>query len=144
MLIVAAVDRTGPREMILDEASALADAFGDDLHVVHAMSQSTFRDLEMKSVEKTGQTIDIDDVRALAREIAEEAVDEAGVESTAVGVVGDPADAVLKYATNRSTRYIAVGGKRRTPVGKALFGSVTQAVLLNSDLPVVTVTTDDQ
>lgn len=144
MSIIVAVDRTGPRTPLLREARALADAFGDELYVVHTMNQSTFRELETESVETTGKTIDLNDVREMARGVATEAADEAGIDAKTVGLVGDPADAVLKHANNENARYIVVGGKRRSPVGKALFGSVTQTLLLDSELPVVTVMIEDQ
>ncbi|WP_101295848.1 universal stress protein [Halegenticoccus soli] len=139
MPIVVAVDRSGPKTALIEEGQKLAAAFGDELRVVHSMDRKAFQALEEDSVEQTGRTVDLDDVRELAREIAADAIDTADVEATPVGLVGDPADAVVTYARNESARYVVVGGRQRSPVGKALFGSVTQSVLLRSDCPVVAV-----
>ena len=35
-----------------------------------------------------------------------------------------------------------MSGRRRSPTGKALFGSITQYVLLNADQPVITAMVD--
>ena len=59
-----------------------------------------------------------------------------------MGRVGDPTEEVLAVAAELDARYVVVGGRRRSPVGKALFGSTTQEVLLESDRPVVTVMRD--
>lgn len=53
--------------------------------------------------------------------------------------VGDPADNILEFGKEERARYLVIGGQRRSPTGKALFGSVTQSVLLGADRPVVTV-----
>lgn len=50
---------------------------------------------------------------------------------------GDPTEAVLEVASDLDVDVIALGGRKRTPVGKVLFGSVAQAVLLNADRPVL-------
>jgi len=49
---------------------------------------------------------------------------------------GDPAEEILNTAKAIDAERIIMCGRKRTPVGKVLFGSVTQSVLLNSDIPV--------
>lgn len=71
--------------------------------------------------------------RILERELG--SVDDA-VETR--GRIGDPATKILQEATTLDARFVVVGGRKRSPVGKAVFGSTTQTVLLNSECPVVT------
>jgi len=53
---------------------------------------------------------------------------------------GEVADDIIEDAEARDIDQIVLGGRKRSPAGKILFGSVTQEVLLNTDRP-VTVTT---
>ena len=48
----------------------------------------------------------------------------------------DPARAIIEVADEISADSIVMAGRKRTPVGKVLFGSVTQPVLLDSEIPV--------
>lgn len=64
-----------------------------------------------------------------------------GIETTAVRRHGDIAEELLAEAADRDVDLIVIGGRKRSPVGKALFGSVTQAVLLDADRPVMVVRT---
>lgn len=68
---------------------------------------------------------------------AQEAFEEAGVETQVVESSGDPADEVLSYASEADVNAICVGGRRRSPAGKALFGSVAQTIILGADRPVL-------
>ena len=52
---------------------------------------------------------------------------------------GEPSEAILNFTEGREIDWIFMAGRKRTPVGKVLFGSVTQSVLLNSDIPVTVV-----
>jgi nucleotide-binding universal stress UspA family protein len=52
---------------------------------------------------------------------------------------GDPAREILEFAAERDSDSIVVGVSGRSPVGKVLFGSVVQAVILDSDRPVTVV-----
>jgi nucleotide-binding universal stress UspA family protein len=63
-----------------------------------------------------------------------------GLDTSLVRRHGDPADEILEYAHEGAVDLIVMGGRKRSPVGKALFGSVSQAVLLNTELPVVILT----
>lgn len=142
MVIIAAVDRTEPNNDIVREGRRLADAFGEPLHVVHVLNRSTFIELERGQVEDEGETVPLEEVRAMGVTIASEALDRTDVEGDPVGLVGDPADEIIDYARENNASYVVVGGRKRSPVGKALFGSVTQSVLLNTSRPVVSVRTD--
>ncbi|SEK47594.1 universal stress protein [Haloferax larsenii] len=50
---------------------------------------------------------------------------------------GDPADVIVEFAEKEDADLIVTAGRKRSPAGKALFGSVTQSVILNSDRPVM-------
>lgn len=52
------------------------------------------------------------------------------------GEQGDPDQEILAVADDISADVIYLGGKKRSPTGKVLFGSVTQDVVFNTDLPV--------
>jgi nucleotide-binding universal stress UspA family protein len=56
----------------------------------------------------------------------------------------DPADAVLDEIKAHDVSRLVIGLKRRSPVGKALLGSVSQRLLLESPVPVVAVKLPDQ
>lgn len=49
---------------------------------------------------------------------------------------GNPAKVIVDVAEDLGVDMIAMGGRKRTRVGKVLFGSVTQGVLLNAECPV--------
>jgi len=139
MTIVAAVDRSDRGPRIVEEGRRLAAAFDEPLHVVHVLSQSEFVDLERSTVDDTGQPASMDAIRGVAADIAADAAESAAPDAETVGLVGDAADEIIAYADEHDARYIVLAGRRRSPVGKAVFGSVTQDVLLGAERPVVTV-----
>ena len=59
------------------------------------------------------------------------------LEVMSVGKSGDPATAVLQAADDHDANLVCVAGRKRTPTGKAIFGSVTQEVILDSNYPVL-------
>jgi len=64
-------------------------------------------------------------------------LDAAGVAAERREAVGDPAEAVLTAAADVGADAILLGSRKRTPVGKAVFGSVSQDVILGADRPVI-------
>lgn len=51
----------------------------------------------------------------------------------------DEADAVLDLGTENQASLIVVGVRRRSPVGKFLLGSAAQRIILEAEVPVLTV-----
>lgn len=68
---------------------------------------------------------------------AADALEDADVEVAYEESSGDPAETILATARDRDADCVCVAGRQRTPAGKVLFGSVTQAVILNADRPVL-------
>ncbi|WP_096390899.1 universal stress protein [Halopenitus persicus] len=63
-------------------------------------------------------------------------LEEAGIDNQVLEASGDPADAILEAADEEQVDAIYLGGRKRSPAGKALFGSVTQSVILSAEHPV--------
>jgi nucleotide-binding universal stress UspA family protein len=137
MPIVAAVDRNERAAAVVREAARLGEAFDEPVEVVHVLTRDEFVSLERTQVSETGGTVPIEQVVEMAEGIAAVAVREAGVEAESVGLMGDPANEIVGYADERDASYLVIAGRNRSPVGKALFGSVVQSVLLTADCPVV-------
>lgn len=72
----------------------------------------------------------------------EAALKEAGIPVEARREHGDPAEMILDVAAEVDADNIVISGRKRSPAGKVLFGSVTQSIILSAECP-VTVTTID-
>lgn len=68
---------------------------------------------------------------------AVEEIESLGVPVDVVTTQGDPEDGITAVAADVDADAILVAGRRRSPVGKAVFGSVTQGVILQSERPVI-------
>ena len=68
---------------------------------------------------------------------ARNVLEDAGIEVSLAGSSGDPATAIVDTAEEIDADVICVAGRKRTPTGKVLFGSVTQGVILTTDRSVL-------
>lgn len=66
----------------------------------------------------------------------------AGVDVEKQRVHGDASAEILAAAEEVDADLIAMSGRKRSPSGKVLFGSVTQSVLLDANRPVLVSTSD--
>lgn len=166
MTILAAVGGQHERDRVVEVGHDLATTYGDELVVLHVMEQEQFEELQHSSevsgpvvvpgvdeasglaYVESGQSSEeynlenaISDAENVAREcVARTLDDERGGAISFEARVGNPATEIEKVADDVDARYIVVGGRKRSPTGKAIFGSVSQSVILNSDRPVVTIT----
>lgn len=138
MTIIAAVDDTDTAKRVMREAAYLATNLNEELHVLHATDYS-----ELKRNADNTET-DRRTVRQQARDTAARIASTVTDEFHPVGLIGRPAAEVVSYADSEDTRYLVIGGTRRSPAGKAVFGSATQFILLNASCPVVTVLSDGE
>lgn len=139
MVIVVAISDSNQSRDIAARADELAQAFGDELHLVHIIEETEYtRIVEKQSNTRETDTGSVEDNAAAQAAEGLDGVISANYE--VIGRVGNPGKKVVEYAEEVDARYLVVGGRARSPVGKALFGSVTQSILLNTERPVVVVT----
>ncbi len=68
---------------------------------------------------------------------ASDILDDQGISYQLLEKRGDLSKAILEKADEVEASLICISGRKQTPVGKALFGSVAQAVILNTSRPVL-------
>ena len=148
MTVVAAVDSSARSSAVLSQAFVLAADIDEPLHAVHVLRRSDFVGILEKQVE--GQPLtDNYEIRRLGEEIVERAsrksasIHDIDAIETVVRV-GDPPEELTAYADEIDARYLVVGGRKRSPTGKALFGSVTQQVMFETTIPVLNVPVDER
>lgn len=146
MVILAPIDVDQEYERVLTVGRNLADAYDDELVVLFVLSEE---DYEEEREDRLATTEYSEYPMSQAEEDASKRVERVATtvlgedaDFHARGRVGEPTPEIISVAEEVGARYVVIGGRKRTPTGKALFGSITQSVLLNADRPVVTVMSD--
>lgn len=65
-----------------------------------------------------------------------EILDEAGINYKIQGAVGSHGEEIIRLAAENESGLVVVGGRKRSPTGKAVFGSTAQKVMLSAPCPV--------
>lgn len=140
MTILCAVDDDQFSDEVVATAADLADAYDDELAVLHVMTEERF---DARAEDRPEYYVDdgVTDAANEAREIATRTLEDSD-RVVPKGRVGAPAAEIIDAADRIDPRYLVLGGRKRSAVGKALFGSITQSVLLEVETPTVTVMHD--
>ena len=129
MKILVGYDRSEEAGRALELALQHAKAFGAKVYVLTSRSKGT--DEEVPDIEK--------DEENLAK--VEKRLQEAGVEcETHLMIRGStPAEDLIEFAEEKHVDEIIVGVAKKSRVGKLIFGSNAQYVILHAPCPVMTV-----
>jgi nucleotide-binding universal stress UspA family protein len=137
--LVVGVDFSPPSRKALDAAVDLAEELGAALVLVHATTPLPVgaKRGHLDPVTQLRSELDAADVAKLAATWAKEAGRKVKVE--VVAREGKPADVILDVAKARKARCVVVGSHGRTGIKRAVLGSVADAVVKGSPIPVLVV-----
>lgn len=144
MTILAAVGEQHATREIVETGFDLATAFDDELQVLHVIprtdAEAHFEGLRrIPDFRDVGIEVEVERAESIARGLLDRALDDYDPDHvTPVGRIGDPVDEIQAQTEAVDPRYLVIGGRKRTPAGKALMGSVTQTLILDAERPVVT------
>jgi nucleotide-binding universal stress UspA family protein len=123
----------------------IAGPAGADVVIAHVFTDEEYETvvdrLEFDAVAEADPD-DVADRHTTVRDLRDQLHD-AGIDTSVRGAVGDHGDQIVALAKDTAADLVVVGGRKRSPTGKAVFGSVAQEVMLNAPCPVTFVRGDD-
>jgi nucleotide-binding universal stress UspA family protein len=132
-------------ERLAEEAIDIAGPAGATVLITHVFAPDEYeRRLDNLGFDRESADFVADDVAVRHSPIRDIAgrLDEAGVDHEIRGSVGDYGEEIVRIAEETETDMVMVGGRKRSPTGKAVFGSVAQDVMLSAPCPVTFVRSD--
>lgn len=106
--------------------------------LTHVFTAEEFETVSDQLEYDPDSAIDPDEVasrHATTRALGDE-LSAAGVTHAVRGSVGPHGQSIVEIARDVGADLIVVGGRKRSPTGKAVFGSTAQEVMLNAPCPV--------
>lgn len=126
-------------DRLANEALPIVSALDADVTLYHVYEEDEFagllEDMDVDSMDPTEIAKRNETIQYVARLFREN-----DVPVSIHGDTGDPASEAVSYIHDRSIDHVFVDGRKRSPTRKALLGSVSQQVLLSTNVP-CTVTT---
>jgi nucleotide-binding universal stress UspA family protein len=144
---IAVVEASDSAKELVREAGQLAAGVDAELLLLHVTTEEEYGDRResMASIPDLDVNYTLDEAqsgaRKFAKDVGRDVLDDVGIEHESVGRVGEKGDEVLQLADERDADHIFLAGRKRSPTGKAIFGDVTQRIILEFDGAVTVVTT---
>ncbi|WP_267643448.1 universal stress protein [Haloarchaeobius amylolyticus] len=131
-------------ESITDTVVDLAAPGESTVVLGHVFTWEEYDDVKEKLDISKDAEVTPDDVAAKYNTVRTVAglLAEAGVDYEIRGAVGEYGHEIVDLAEEETADLVVVGGRKRSPTGKAVFGSTAQEVMLNAPCPVTFVRSD--
>ncbi|WP_410765755.1 universal stress protein [Haloferax sp. DFSO60] len=132
-------------DRLAEEVIDIAGPTGATVVLGHVFTKDEYTDaLDNLDFDVTAEEVSADDVarrHATVRKLVSK-LDAEDISYDVRGSVGDHGEKIVELATDVDADQLLVGGRKRSPAGKAVFGSVAQEVMLSSPCPVTFIRED--
>ena len=137
VLVALGAGDTDRIDRIIDTVIDVAGPAGAHVVLAHVFSDEEFVNLAERMDFQPGDASP-DEVATRHRVVRDGGGDleGAGIDFEVRGGVGEKGTRIVELAGEVDADLVVVGGRRRSPTGKAVFGSTAQQVLLESPCPV--------
>ncbi|MBX0294107.1 universal stress protein [Haloarcula nitratireducens] len=126
----------------IDELAAavtdIAGPAGASVVIAHVFTDDEYDNVVDRLEFASASEADPDEVadrHTTVREL-EDRFSDAGIDYSVRGAVGNHGQQIVDLAEEENANLVVVGGRKRSPTGKAVFGSTAQEVMLNAPCPV--------
>jgi len=143
---LAVVDAEESTKALVREAGELAAAIDAELVLLHVTTNDEYEEMRqtMETIPDNSVGYSAEKARVGAEEFAadigREVLEGIDADHEAVGALGDEQTEILDAAEAYDCDHLFIAGEKRSPTGKALFGDLTQSIILNFGGPVTVVT----
>ncbi|MEP6814635.1 MAG: universal stress protein [Marmoricola sp.] len=113
--------------------------------LVQAVQEATYRDTDLAVLHVVDSSLDADRTEAYRLGVSDDIERAVGPDTNVSWklhlqtVSGDIGEAIVKLTDQLHADLLVLGARRRSPVGKALFGSIAQTIILEANVPVLVV-----
>lgn len=129
MKILVGYDGSNAALAAIDLAKTHANAFNADLHIIRSLAQ--------------GPTLQKEDIETEEDRLEklQKSLEKDGIPTSVDTIVSyqTPGEDLVNYAEQHQVDQVIIGVRRRSKVGKLLFGSTAQYVILEAPCPVLTI-----
>ena len=163
MVILCTVDGDQSPSQVVETGYDLAQHYDRDLVVLHVMPQELFdeihsadpwkeqgvdeswryRNLPQREEEHSDRRrFTVEDAQQTAQRLARRVTNETlgdWENISFVGVIGNPSEEIIRETEERDPAYLVIGGRKRSSLNEALFGSTSRRIMRTIDLPVVSI-----
>lgn len=147
VLVAVGPTDTDRLDRLVEETIDVAGPSGATVILAHVFTPDEFEDrVDTLGFDRETSDVSPDDIASRYSPIREFAdrLDENGVDYEIRGSVGAQGEGITALAEEFDADRIVVGGRKRSPTGKAVFGSLAQEVILSAPCPVTFVRADTE
>lgn len=126
-------------DRLFDVTEAVASPTGATVYLVRVFTHDEYNELMgQNDADPTTEDIGLDKLAGCQKDVQTPVsrLEELQIDHEIRGVVGYPDKKIVETANDLDVDMLFIGGQRRSPAGKAVFGDSAQQILLNATCPV--------